>query len=399
MSLLSFQYKAIGSRGTPVKGVIQASNQEEAYRKIVAAGMKPLRITGKRAGGGRQKRVTLKDIAHFTAQFAVLMEARLPIVDGLRSIVEQETNERFRRVIEDVARQIEAGNSVTDALSPHRELFGEVYVETIRAAEASGNIIAVLTQLSAMLERQYEIQKTIKGAMLYPLCVIAALILAVVFLLIFVIPRFAEMFASRGLDLPLPTQFVIACSDVIRMYWYIILALSVGGIFTLRRAWKTPSSRKKIDTWLHVVPFLRDMLRGAAISRFTNVLGISLRSGLSLIDALEMGGRASGRPLLQIEADKLRDQVNIGGRLSDVIVTCEYFPPFTRRMLAAGEEAAELPKMCEMVSRSYDRDIEHMAKNVTTVMEPIMIVGLAGIVLLIALAIFLPMWNMAAVIG
>ena len=137
-------------------------------------------------------------------------------------------------------------------------------------------------------------------------------------------------------------------------------------------------------------------LTGAA---FTSVLGVSLRSGLSLIDALETSGRASGRPLLHVEAAKLRDQVNLGRRLSDVIVTCDYLPAFAQRMMAAGEEAGELPKMCEIVARNYDREVVHLTKNVTTIIEPIMIVGLAGVVLIVALAIFLPMWNMAALIG
>ena len=234
---------------------------------------------------------------------------------------------------------------------------------------------------------------------MYPICVIVALALAITFLMIFVVPRFAEMFASRGLELPLPTQFVIGCSNIVRSYWYAFLGGGTFGVWGMRRAWKTPRYRKKIDNYLHLVPFLRDMLKGSAISRFASVLGIALRSGLSLLDALEMSGRASGRPLLQVDAEKLRDQVNTGGRLSDVIVTCEYFPAFTRRMIAAGEEAAELPRMCEVVSRNYDREVEHLAKNVTTIIEPIMIVGLAGIVLIIALAIFLPMWNMAALVG
>jgi type II secretory pathway component PulF len=207
------------------------------------------------------------------------------------------------------------------------------------------------------------------------------------------------LFAKRGLALPLPTQIVIGISNFMRDYWYLVIGGTIGGVWGLRRAWATPVSRRKIDTWLHAIPFMRDMLRGLAISRFASVLGISLRSGLSIIDALEMGGRASGRPLLQDDAQKLRDQVNTGGRLSDVIVTCEYFPSFTRRMISAGEEAAELPKMCEIISKNYDREVEHLAKNVSTLIEPIMIVGLAGIVLVIALAIFLPMWDMGSLVG
>ncbi len=399
MSQLTFEYKAISPRGASTKGVLHAGSRQEAYRQIVAAGLKPLRITSKRSMRGRGKKITLKDLSHFTHQFAVLMEARIPVVDGLRSIADQEQNARLKEVTEDVAAQIEGGNSMTDALSPHRELFGEVYVETVRAAETSGNMIEVLNKLAAMLDRQYEITKNVKGALMYPICVIGALGLAVTFLMIFVVPKFAEMFASRGIDLPVPTQVVIGISDCVRLYWYALLGASVAGVWYTRRAWRRPTSRRKMDTWLHKVPFVRDVLKGMAVSRFSSVMGISLRSGLSLIDALEMSGRASGRPLLAADAEKLRDQVNVGGRLSDVIVTCQYLPAFTRRMIAAGEEAGELPHMCEIISRNCDREVEHLTKNVTTVIEPIMIVGLAGVVLLIALAIFLPMWNMAALIG
>jgi type IV pilus assembly protein PilC len=360
--------------------------------------MKPIRIVGGR-GAARRRNLTLKDLAQFTYQFSVLMEARIPVVEGLRSIVEQEPKERLREIVEDVATQIEGGSSLTEALSPHREVFGETYVETVRTAERSGNMIDVLARLAGMLDQQYEMRKNVKGAMMYPVCVIGALVLAVLFLMTFVVPRFAEMFASRGIDLPLPTQFVIAVSGLLRSYWYLFLGGAIGGIWGLRRAWRDPAARQRIDTFLHHVPFMRDILKGLALSRFTNVVGISLRSGLSLIEALEMAGRASGRPLLQRDAEKMREQVNLGGRLSDAIGTCQYVPAFARRMIAAGEEAGELPRMCEIVARNYDREVVHLTRNVTTVIEPIMIVGLAAIVLLIALAIFLPMWNMAALIG
>lgn len=400
MSQLAFQYRAIGTGGQPRKGVLQAESREEAYRKLVAAGMKPLQITSRRSIQRRRgRRISLKDLSQFTYQFSVLMEAKIPIVDGLRSIVEQEANDRMREVVEDVAAQVDAGNSVTSALTPHREVFGEVYVETIRAAEAGGTLIEVLRSLSTMLERQFEMAKNVKAALMYPICVVLALVGAVTFLMIFVVPEFADLFGRRGVQLPLPTRMVIGVSDVLRTYWYLFIGGTIGTIWGVRRAWGRPASRRKIDTWLHVVPFLREVLRGLAISRFATVLGISLRSGLSIIDAIEMAGRASGRPLLQADAEKLRDQVNTGGRLSDVIVACEYFPAFTRRMIAAGEEAAELPKMCGVIARNYDRDVEHLAKNVSTLIEPIMIVGLAGVVLIIALAIFLPMWDMASLIG
>lgn len=399
MTQAAFRYHAVDRRGSRTRGVVRAANQNDAYRQMRAAGLQPLQIKAVKLRRGRGKSITIKDLAHMTYQFSVLMDARIPLIDGLRSIAEQETNPRLRTVLTDVADRIAAGNSVTDAMTAYAEIFGEVYVETVRAAEKSGNMTAVLAALADMLERQYEIGKNVKAALLYPICVISALGLAVTFLMVFVIPKFAAMFAARGIDLPVPTQILITGSVLVRTYWYAFVTGSLVLYLAIRKAWRKKSSRQKMDTWLHRVPFLRHVLRGLAVSRFANVLGLCLRSGLNLMESLEMAGRASGRPLLVADAEKMIEQVNHGGRLADVFLTCGYLPAFTRRMLTAGEEAAELPRMCTVVSRHYDREVTHLTKNVTTVIEPIMIVGLAGVVLLVALAIFLPMWNMTNLIG
>lgn len=234
---------------------------------------------------------------------------------------------------------------------------------------------------------------------MYPLCVIIALILAVTFLTLVIVPKFAVMFSDRGVELPLPTKMLVALSMFLRNWWPALLGVLILGGWMVRQAWGSKKNRNKLDRWLHKVPLLSEVLRGLAISRFAQVLGISLRSGLSLIEALDMAGRASARPLLMDDTERMREQVKQGGRLADVLLTCSYVPSFTRRMLSAGEEAAELPRMCSVVSRHYDREVTHLTKNVTAVIEPIMIVGLAGVVLIVALAIFMPMWNMAALIG
>jgi type IV pilus assembly protein PilC len=214
-----------------------------------------------------------------------------------------------------------------------------------------------------------------------------------------VVPRFSEMFASRGIELPLPTMIVIGISDLLKGYWYLFLGGTIGAVMAARRAWRSEAVRRKVDTWMHRIPLLRDLLTGVAVSRFSDVFGMSLRSGQSLIDALELASRASGRPLLQIDVETMCAQVNSGRRLADAINSCEYFPPLSRRLLIAGEEAGEIPKMCEIVARDYDREVLHLSKNITTVIEPVLIIGLASVVLLNALAIFLPMWNMASLVG
>ncbi len=401
MSRIAFRYQAIDRKGIKTKGVLRANDRSEVYSQITAAGLKPVRITATRFAhsAGRGRRVTVQDLSHLTYQFAVLMEARIPIADGLRSIADQESNPRLRRVIDDVARQIDAGCSITDALAPHRELFGDVYIETIRAAETSGNMIKVLSHLAEMLERRYETNKEVKGAFMYPICVVLALGLAIAFLTIFIVPKFGALFSSRGMELPLATRMLLGFSGFVRSYWYLCLAGIGGTVWLVRQAWRNPVSREKIDGWLHRIPFLRDMLKGLAVSRFATVLGICLQSGLSLLEALEMSGKASGRPLLQRDAEKMRDQVNQGRRLAEVMLACVYLPGFARRMIASGEEAAELSKMCQIIARHYDREVDHLTKNVTTVIEPLLIVGLAGVVSIVALAIFLPMWNMGSLMG
>jgi len=399
MSQISFQYKAINACGARTRGVMHAPSRDEAYRRIVASGLRPVHIRNQSARGGFRRRISLKDISHLTYQFSVLMEARVPIADGLRSIGEQEPNQRLRAVITDVAGRIESGETITASLEPHRAVFGDIYVETLRAAEQSGNMIEVLSHLATMLDQQYEMRKQVKGAMLYPICVISALLIAVIFLVLVVVPKFATMFAARGVDLPMLTEALLATSLFCKSWWFLILGGLLGGLLALRKAWATPSWRRRIDRTLHRVPFLRDLLIGTGVSRFAHILGLSLRSGLNLLDAISMAGTASGRPLLVADAERMQKQVNQGGRLADVLLACEYIPGFARRMMTAGEEAGELPKMCQIVARHYDREVSHLAKNIATIIEPVMIVGLAIVVLIISLAIFLPMWNMAVVIG
>ena len=400
MTTLTYHYKAIDDRGAVSKGVVRAPDRTQAYHQIVESGLKPVHLVATRGISIRWSgsSATSKDLARVTYQFSVLMEARIPIADALRSIADQEPNRRLKVVLEEVAGQIEAGNSVTDALSAHRTLFGDVYIETIHAAETGGNMTEVLGRLAETLDQSYEAGKNVKSALMYPACVIAVLCLAVTFLMIVVVPKLSDMYASQGVELPALTRGLMAVAGFMRTYWYILLVGGVGAVFGARKAWKAPNTRQRIDGWLHWIPGLREILIGLAVSRFAHVLGLSLQSGLGLIEALELSGRSSGRPMLEADARKMRDQVKSGGRLSEVLLACKYLPGFARRMIASGEEAAELPKMCRLVARHYDREVMHLTKNVGTMIEPIAIVGLAAVVLIVALAIFLPMWNMGTLL-
>lgn len=405
MSALSFQYKAIDKTGTKRTGVMQAANESEAFRRVTSLGLTPVHLKAMSGPGSAKsgslgrlgigsKRIKPKDLAHFTYQLGVLVSSRIPLSEGLRSIAEQEKEGTLKSVIADVAARIESGESIAASLSAHSEAFGAVYIESIRAAEQSGSLAKVMEHLSDMLERTQEMRSQVRGALTYPICVVGVLGIAVTFLIGFVVPRFATMFQQRNIELPMFTRALMHFGSSIQGFWWAYLMGAGLTAFGIRRMWRTPRGRVIIDAALHKVPAFRNILRGLALARFSRVLGLSLSSGLGLIESLELAGNASGRPSLQVDVAEMARQVRTGGRLSDVLSACGYLTPFTRRMLSAGEQSAELPRMCSIVARHYERESSSLAKNISTVIEPVLIVAIAGVVLVVALAIFLPMWDM-----
>ena len=401
MTALSFDYRAVDKLGKVRRGITTAPTQADAYRRLLALGLVPVTLAQADEGvrTGSSKRVKLGILAHFTYQLGVLVAARIPISEGLISIAQQENDERMRDIITDLARRIEAGEQLAVAMDNHRGALGDVYIEAIRAAERSGNLIQVLEHLSDMLERQLETTRMVRSALMYPICVVSVLTLAVIFLVGFVVPKFAKMFQSRGQKLPMFTEYLMLVGQSVQQYWYLYILGIAGLIFGVRWAWNNPVARPKIDLWLHKVPYLNSILVGLAISRFCRVFGVSLASRLGMLESLELAGRACGRPLLQRDVARMVTQVRSGGGLTDVLSSCDYLSSFCKRMLSAGEKSAELPKMCGVVSRHYDRETGHLTKNVGTVIEPVLIVGIAMMVLVIALAIFLPMWDMIKIVG
>lgn len=400
MSQASFQYWALDQRGATSRGVVRAANERDAYRRVTAQGLTPTRIratSSERVGRSRGKRVSPASIANFTYQFSVLLEARIPVVECLTSIAEQEESPRLKAIAMAMATSVQSGSTITEAFEAHSRVFGSVYVETVRAAEQSGNTITVLAHLAEDVEAGMELRRTLRGAITYPIIVVVALITAVMFLVTFVIPRFATLFQQRGVELPLLTEVLVAFGSSVRGYWWLYLGAIAGAIFALRAAWATPKGREVIDSALNRVPHLRSVLCGLAASRFAGVLGISLSSGIGLIDALEMSGRASGRPLLRRDSQMLIDQVRRGGRLGEALRSCQYTPPFARQLIRAGEESGDLPRMCRIVARHYARETMHLAKSTATVLEPVLIAGLTMVVLMVALAVFLPMWDMVSI--
>lgn len=392
MSTTAFRYTAVDGSGRTQKGRLEVATREEALRRVREEGMTPIQVSASASRKRRRGRVKVRQISQFTYQLRVLLEARIPISEGLQDLAKQEDNEAFRAVLTDVAGRVEAGETIAGAMDAHRSVFGDTYLETIRAAEQSGTMVRTLDHLSEAIERMDESRRQVANSLLYPACVIATLMLATSFLVIYTIPKFAGMYESRGMDLPLFTRALAGLGGMVQTHWWAVLIGVPGLCYALFRLAKRYPDR--VENLLHRVPAVRSVLVSLAVSRFSRVLAVSLSAGLGLIDSIEMGKRASGRRKLAQDADRLTDRIRTGARLADGLEDAEYLPTFARRMFVAGEQTGELVRMSDIVARHFERESSHRIKALTTLIEPLLIVLIAVVVLSIALAIFLPMWNM-----
>lgn len=397
MTNRQFSYEAVDRSGATRRGVVTAAGEQEAYRQLTADGLTPLSVRERRVkGASRQQgwRASLEQIADLTRELAVLVEARIPIGRGLLSIAEHEKRAEMRDMVRDIATFIESGGSFTAAIERHRDSFGEVYVETIRAAERTGNLPVMMSHLAELMDRTIETRQQLRRAMTYPLIVLAAVGLALGVIVIFVVPRFGATFEANGVDMPIVTEAVKTLGESIKRHWYIYSA-SIGALLAGGwAAWRMPAGRRAIETGMERLPYIGRIIAAVTASRFAHVLGIGLSSGLDLVESLEMSGRATGRAVFAEECDRMAERLRRGDQLSEVLRSGRSLPSFARRMIAAGKDAQEVSKSCGVVARHYDRESSHLTKNISTVIEPVMTIALAAIVLLVALSVFLPMWQM-----
>jgi MSHA biogenesis protein MshG len=395
--MISYQYKAVDPAGKKTRGYVKAIDEQDASRRIVAMGLTPLKLARAVEKSGAMfswQRIKPADIVGLTRELAALVEARVPIDRGLVSIADGDCKEELKAMLLDMAAMIESGLPMTQALEKYRRVFGDVFIETVRAAEKSGNLVEVMNHLADLLEKQLETRQQLKRAMAYPIIVLSVVFIALTVIVVFVVPKFSAIFESQGAALPITTRAVQAVGESVRTYWYLYLGVLFGGFAALTAMWKNPGGRLQLEALLLHIPYVRKIILAVTAGRFARVLGIGLQSGLDVIEALQMGARATGRPLFVLECQSMIDQLRRGDAVAEVLKLTRYLPSFARRMIGAGKDASDLARSCDVVSRYYDREASHLTKNVSTVIEPIMTVAMAAIVLLVALSVFLPMWGM-----
>ncbi|HEV8456115.1 MAG TPA: type II secretion system F family protein [Gemmatimonadales bacterium] len=341
-----------------------------------------------------KKKVSTRDVVIFTRQFATMINAGLPLVQSLTILSAQTENKSLKEITKAVVYDVEAGNTLADALRKHPKAFSDLYVNMVAAGEAGGILDTILLRLATFLEKNDALVRKVKGAMVYPGVIMSVAVLAVAVLLVFVIPTFSAMFASVNMTLPFPTRVVIGSSQVLLRWWWLIL-LSIGaGAFAFRSYYGTPGGRKAVDGAMLRAPVIGDLLRKSAVSRFTRTLGTLISSGVSILDGLEITAKTAGNRVIHDAVMQSRQSIAGGETIAGPLQVSGVFPPMVISMISVGEQTGGLDDMLTKIADFYDSEVDVAVSALLSLMEPIMIVVLGIIVGGMVVAMYLPIFDM-----
>jgi type IV pilus assembly protein PilC len=344
-------------------------------------------------------RLPLGELAIFTQQIASLLNAGLPLVQCLEALQDQTEDPVFRVVIREVRVDISSGNSFSAAVKKYPRSFNTLFISMVEAGEASGALAEILTKVAGYFESSVKLTKKVKSAMTYPIAVIGLAIALVNVLLIFVIPVFAELFASVGKDLPLPTQMLINTSHFLRVNIVWIILAAVGAWYVFKKFIETPKGRRLKDMALVRAPIFGSLVRKIALSRFARTYATLIRAGVPILRTLEIVSAASNKVQIEDACVEIAKHVSQGGQVSEVLAANPFFPPMMKHMVKAGETTGNVDGMLNKTADFYDTECEATVASLTSLIEPLLIVFLGVVVGGIVMAMFLPIFNLAGAVG
>jgi len=345
------------------------------------------------------KRVTEKEKSEFSTQLAVMLQAGVSLHRSLEVLAKQTKSERLKEVIIKLSNEIRKGNSFARALAKQQDVFDSLFIVTVEVGQESGRLPEVLAQLANHLEKMNALKRKFRQALTYPALVLSVSILAVSFLLVFIVPAFAEMFKSFQIELPFSTQIVLSLSDYVIKYGPYILLLIVLGIILLRKAIISPKIRQKAEQWILKVPIAGDVVLKNYVARFCRTLGTLLHAQVSLVDALEVTQRIFTNNNVREEISYLLKHVKQGRAVAEPLVESKLFPPMVAQMIAVGEETSELDTMLLKVADYYEKELDAKVETLSSVIEPVIILLLGILVSLILISMYLPMFDLVSVVG
>ena len=398
-----FSWEGTNRAGRMMSGKISAAKKAEAEALLTQRGVNVTKLKGSgfdiSTFGVIGTGVKGKELATFTRQFAVMINAGLPLVKCLQILSQQQDNKIFAGIIEDVTADVEKGGTLADAMGQHSKIFSDLYVNMVAAGEQGGILDTILDRLSTHLEKSTALKSKIKSAMMYPMVVMIVVILVVMALLLFVIPIFQQMFTDMGGNLPAPTQFVVNLSEFVQGNLILILLGFAAIITAYKLYYKTKNGEKVIDTIKLKMPIFGIMLRKMAIARFTRTLGTLISSGVSILDGLNITAKTSGNRVVADAIMEARTSISGGENISNPLQASGVFPGMVTQMISVGEETGGIDTMLMKIADFYEEEVDTAVAGLTSTLEPIMIVILGGIVGGIVIAMYLPIFDLIGTVG
>ncbi|MBU0951798.1 MAG: type II secretion system F family protein [Elusimicrobia bacterium] len=400
-----FNYKVKAPSGGISTGLLEASDLRMAMEKLHAQKFIVLEINEVKKRGLTSlmnllpfgKGVPAKDLCLFSRQLSTLVSSGVPIVQGLSILEEQAENKNFKKVISKIREDIESGISIADAMKKHPAAFSELYISMVKAGEIGGILDIILDRLSSYLESSEELKGKIKGAMMYPIVVACIAVGASAFMLIVVIPKFSAIFGEMGVKLPLPTRVLLALSSFLQKYLMILILFGIGGFIGFKQGIKRSRNfALKVDNLKINIPVFGIMIRKMSIAKFTSTLGTLVKSGVPILQALETVAKTSGNLVIENALLSAKEAIREGERITEPLKRSKIFPPMVIQMISVGEETGTLDMMLTKIASFYDREVDDAVKGMTSMIEPLIIVFMGGVIGGMVLAMFLPMLELTS---
>ncbi len=403
-----FRWEGISPKGEVMRGEMEAATRDAVIVRLRTQRIQPLPAKIKEKGTGLDRQITIpglgesvktRDIVVFTRQFATMIDAGLPIVQCLDILQAQATVKPMRRAIQQIKDDVEAGSSFNEALRKHPKIFDDLYINMVAAGEVGGILDNIMNRLAVYMEKAARLRAKIKGAMIYPASIVTVAIAVTAILLVYVIPVFAELFSSFGQALPAPTQFVISLSNFTVRNLPFIGAVVLGIVVLIMWLWRTEQGRLAIDGFLLRLPIFGDLFRKSAVARFTRTLGTLIASGVPILDALAITARTAGNRVVERAVLATRISISEGKTIADPLAQSKVFPPMVCQMIAVGETTGALDAMLAKIAEFYEEEVDNAIANLTALMEPIVIVFLGVVIGGLVISMYLPIFQLGAVIS
>jgi type IV pilus assembly protein PilC len=398
-----YEYTARDSTGRVLAGAIEAESDATVTQKLREMGFFITNLHRKTEPVGvgeyfaRFRGIGLKDLAIFSRQFATMVNAGLSLVRTLSILEEQTQQKQLKAVIAAIREDIEGGGTLSNALSKHPQAFSNLYVNMVKAGEAGGVLDEVLIRLAAFLEKELALRQKIKSATTYPVLLATAAVAALLFMTVVIIPQFATFFKELGsnAELPLPTQIAMGVSNLIRRYWWALIVVLVGLIYLLRLYVRTPGGRANYDRVKLRLPILGPVNKKIVIARFSRTFGTLVASGVPIMQALEVVGKAIDNVVVAQAVEAVRTSIREGESIAIPLAASGMFPPMVVQMVKVGEETGSLETMLTKVADFYDTEIENTVASLTSILEPVLIVGMGVVIGAMLISLYLPIFNLA----